>query len=111
MDRSDRKAAIAAYKERKTPAGVYAVICSATGEAWVGRSSHVETQQNGLWFQLRQATHRSAALQAAWREHGEAEFRFEILDYLPEDTSALMRDDELKKRAELWAARLRATVL
>src|SRR5262249_18716115 len=35
MDREDRRAAIAAYKERKPAWGVYAVICTATGEVWV----------------------------------------------------------------------------
>ena len=34
---TDRKAAIAAYKERKTIAGVFVVRCAASGEAWVGQ--------------------------------------------------------------------------
>jgi hypothetical protein len=46
MDRQDRKAAIRAYKERKPAWGVYAVICTATGEAWVGCSQRVDTQKN-----------------------------------------------------------------
>lgn len=37
MTGEDRKAAIAAYKERKVIGGVYAVRCAATGEVWVGR--------------------------------------------------------------------------
>ena len=36
MDRSERKAAVSAYKERKPVAGVYAIRCSATDEEWVG---------------------------------------------------------------------------
>jgi hypothetical protein len=48
MTQSDRNALTAAYKERKTVAGVFAVICSATGDVWVGRSLHVETHRNGL---------------------------------------------------------------
>jgi hypothetical protein len=36
MDRSERKAAVSAYKERKPIAGVYAIRCAATGEQWVG---------------------------------------------------------------------------
>jgi hypothetical protein len=111
MDRVDRKAAIAAYKERKAVAGIFAVICSATGEAWVGQSKHLDTQQNSLWFQLRMGGHRCASLQSAWREHGEAEFRYEALDPIPEDVSALARGDELKKRAAIWTARLHATAL
>ena len=111
MDPADRKAAIAAYKERKTAAGIYAVICSATGQAWVGQSQNLDSQQNREWFQLRFGGHRSASLQAAWREHGESAFRFEALDPLPESVSRLARGDELKKRATLWTARLQATAL
>ena len=32
MDRSERKAAVSAYKERKAAAGVYAIRCAATDE-------------------------------------------------------------------------------
>lgn len=108
MTRPDRKALIAAYKEQKTVAGVFAVICNATGQVWVGTSTHIDTHRNGLWFTLRLGGYPNPALQAAWREHGEAEFRFEQLDRLPDDTSALARDTELKSRARLWTARLQA---
>jgi hypothetical protein len=36
MDRSERKAAVSAYKERKAVAGVYAIRCAATDAQWVG---------------------------------------------------------------------------
>ena len=111
MDRRERKAAIAAYKERKPAWGVYAVICTATGEAWVGRSLHVDTHRNGLWFALRQGSSPRAPLQAAWRAHGEAAFRFEELERLREDFPELARTGELKARQALWCARLRASAL
>ena len=111
MDRETRKAAVAAYKERKPAHGVYAVICTATGEAWVGCSRHLETERNGLWFALRLGTSPYRSLQAAWTQHGEREFRFEELDRLREDFPALSRADELKKRRALWCARLQATAL
>ena len=53
MTRLHRKALVAAYRERKTIAGVFAVICNATGQAWVGTSRHIDTHRNGLWFALR----------------------------------------------------------
>lgn len=111
MSKPDRKALVAAYKEKKTVAGVFAVICNATGQAWVGRSRHIDTQQNGLWFTLRHGGCPTRGLQAAWREHGEAAFRFEQLDRLPDGLSDLARDDELKRRAALWTARLQAAPL
>jgi hypothetical protein len=88
--------------------GVYAVICTATGEAWVGQSRHVDTCRNGLWFSLRLGGSSQAALQAAWRLHGEAEFRFEELERLRDDYPESGRLDELKKRCALWRARLHA---
>ncbi len=111
MDRQDRKAAVAAYKERKPAFGVFAVICNATGEAWVGTSRHVDTQKNGLWFTLNLGSSPYAALQAAWRDHGETEFRFEELERLREDFPQLGRMDELKRRQALWRDRLRASTL
>jgi hypothetical protein len=111
MDRQRRKAVVAAYKERKAAHGVYAVICTATGEAWVGCSRHVDTQQNGLWFTLRLGTSPHASLQAAWKQHGEQEFRFEELERLREDFSEFGRADELKKRQALWRSRLQASAL
>jgi hypothetical protein len=111
VNREDRKAAIAAYKERKSANGVFAVICNATGEAWVGQSRHVDTHQNRLWFALRLGKGPQAALQAAWIRHGEAEFRFEELDRLREDFPQISLADELKKRQSLWRDRLRAAAL
>ena len=99
MTAPDRKALIAAYKQQKTIAGVYAVICTATGEAWVGRSRHIDTAKNGLWFALKQGSSPHRSLQAAWTDGTEADFRFEQLDRLPEDISPGMRDIELGERA------------
>jgi hypothetical protein len=111
MDRQERKAIIAAYKERKAVWGVYAVICTATGEAWVGCSRHLDSQQNGLWFALDAGAHPHRSLQAAWRAHGGREFKFEALDFLADDFPQLSRMDELRKRQALWRARLQATAL
>ncbi|WP_313008262.1 GIY-YIG nuclease family protein [Brevundimonas vesicularis] len=106
-----RKSLIAEYKERATIAGVYAVICSATGQAWVGKSRHIDTEQNGLWFALRHGGSPYRSLQAAWTAHTPEDFRFEQLDRLPEDISDLRRKDELVSRAKLWIARLSAEAL
>ena len=109
MTPKDRKAAIAAYKERNPAFGVFAAICGATGEVWVGTSRNVDTHRNQLWFILRQGGCRHTALQAAWREHGEDAFRYEELDRLREDHPEIGRMDELRRRQALWTDRLRAT--
>ena len=111
MNHQDRKAAVAAYKERKSAWGVYAVICGATGDVWVGHSRHVDTRQNGLWFALKLGTSPHASLQAAWTQHGEEAFRFEELERLRDDFPEIARLDELKRRQTLWRARLQASAL
>ena len=111
MTSADRKALIADYKDRDTIAGVFAVICSATGRAWVGASRHIDTQQNGLWFSLKMGSSPYRSLQAEWNAHGGDGFRFEQLDRLSPDLSDMARKDELKKRAALWVARLEAEAL
>jgi hypothetical protein len=111
MDRQSRKAAIAAYKERKPAWGVYAIVCTATGESWVGCSRHVDTQQNGLWFALKLGTSPHKLLQEAWKQHGEHEFRFEELERLRDDFPELTRPDELRNRQAIWSNRLQASAL
>ncbi len=109
MDRRSRKEVISAYKERKPARGVFAVICGATGETWVGQSGRLDTVKNRLWFALRTGTSPHVTLKAAWTLHGEAAFRFEELDRLRDDLSQIAVTDELKKRLALWQARLGAT--
>lgn len=111
MDKQERKAAIADYKERKSICGVYAVICTATGETWVGTSRNLEAQKNSIWFTLNSGSGPFQSLRAAWAEHGENEFRFEELDRLKDDFSSILRADELRKRQKLWLERLRALPL
>lgn len=111
MDLGARKAAIAAYKERKPAYGVFTVICTATGEVWVGQSRHLDTQQHGLWFALRHKSSPYASLQAAWDLHGQSEFRFEELERLRDDFPAVARPSELKSRQAIWTARLQASAL
>lgn len=111
MDAHARKAAIAAWKDRKPGFGVFAVICTATGQAWVGTSRNLDAQQNSLWFALKHGSSPYRTLQAAWNLHGQAEFKFEELERLRDDFPALTRPDELKRRQSLWTARLQAVAL
>lgn len=111
MTSADRKALINDYKDRETVAGVFAVICSATGRAWVGQSRHIDTQQNGLWFALKMGASPFKSLQTEWNARAGDSFRFEQLDRLSPDLSDMARKDELKKRAALWSARLGAEAL
>src|SRR6476646_3886883 len=102
MTRDERKAAVAAYKERKVFAGVYALRCLATGATWVGAALDLGTIRNRVWFALKQRNHRRPALQAAWDAHGAAGLSFEEMERLPLDDAGYIRDVALKVRLAHW---------
>ena len=108
MQGKDRKAAIAAYKEQKIAAGIYAVRCIPSGACWVGRAPNLSTIQNRIWFSLNQGSNPHRALQAAWREQGQDAFTFEVLEQIEDEETAYVRDRILKDRLEHWAAHLKA---
>jgi len=102
MTPDERKAAVAAYKERKTKPGIFAVTCNATGERWIGSAPDLSTIQNRLWFTLRQNGHRRGGLQAAWNAHGPEAFSLEAIETLDEETLAYVRDRVLAERQAHW---------
>lgn len=108
MKHEDRKAAIAAYKERKPAAGIYAIRCAANGACWVGSAPNLDTIRNRIWFTLREASHPNAAVRAAWRAHGAQAFSYEELERLDDDLGALTRERMLKDRLAHWVGALRA---
>lgn len=103
-----RKAAIAAYKERKSKAGIYAIRCQASGQCWVGRSLDLDKIQNRLWFTLRQNGNPHRSLQLAWQQHGADSFTLDILEMLDEEELDYIRDAKLKERLEHWSRMLGA---
>jgi hypothetical protein len=109
MDKLSRREALRRYKETAPEVGVFAVRCTASGEAWVGASKNLGQQQNGIWFGLRTGGHPNRALQAAWRAHGEAAFVFEPVQVLDvKDLSPLAVDLMLKDAEAGWRERLGA---
>ena len=86
---SDRKAAIAAYKEQKTFAGVFVIRCKASSETWVGQTPNLEKIQNRIWFTLRQGSHTCRTLQAAWIAHGPDSLTFGECERLEDEADAL----------------------
>jgi len=107
---SDRKAAIAAYKERKTIAGIFVIRCKASAGQWVGQASNLEKIQNRIWFTLRQGSHTCRSLQTAWTAHGPDNLTFEACEQLEEEVPYI-RDALLKERAAYWRAQLGAEAI
>jgi hypothetical protein len=107
----DRKAAIAAYKERKSIAGIYIVRCAASGEAWVGQTLNLEKIQNRIWFSLRQGSHTCKSLQAAWTAHGEGSLSLGECERLEDEETDYVRNALLKERMLHWRAVHRAEAI
>src|SRR4051794_698523 len=88
MKHENKKAAIAAYKKRGNAAGIFAVRCAASGQAWVGQTLTLDTVQNRIWFSLRMGSHSDRDLQSAWCAHGADAFTFEALEQLKDEELA-----------------------
>jgi hypothetical protein len=106
MKGAERKAAVAAYKERKATPGVFAVRCLPTGAVWIGESPNIDTHENRLWFTLRQNAHMNRDLQAAWAAHGPDAFSFEVLERLEAEDVAYVLRALLKERSAAWLGQM-----
>jgi hypothetical protein len=102
MDRSERKAAVSAYKERKAVAGVYAIQCTATDAQWVGTAPDLSTIWTRRTFALRQGIETNQALQSAWNIHGAESFTFKILEEIDLEQLIYGRERALKERVAHW---------
>lgn len=111
MKSEDKKAAIAAYKERKTVAGIYAVRCGPSGRVWVGQTPNLDTIQNRIWFALRQGSHSNRDLQQAFATHGSDSLAFEAIERLKDEELAYVRAALLKERAAHWRSTLNGAVI
>jgi hypothetical protein len=111
MNGEDRKAAIAAYKKRKNAAGIFAVRCAASGQAWVGQTLNLDTIQNRIWFSLRVGSNSNRELKIAWTAYGADAFTFEPLEQLKDEELPYVRDTLLKERVSHWRSTLNGSLI
>jgi hypothetical protein len=111
MDHSEKKAAAAAFRERKSVAGIFSLRCATSGEVWVGRTPNLGAIWNRLTFSLRQGANANPKLQAAWRAHGAESFVFAEVERLEDEALGFVRDSLLKDRLAHWRAALGAEAL
>jgi hypothetical protein len=110
MNGEARKAAIAAYKERKVQAGAYAIRCTASGQVWVGIAPDLSTIQKRIWFSLRLGGYAHRSLQEARTAHGMETFIFEVVERLGDsDDPDYVRKAALKRLHTHWVEKLDAT--
>ena len=107
----DRKAVIAAYKERKSVCGIYVLRCAPSGEVWVGYAADMEKIRNRLDFTLRSGATPHRSLKEACLAHGAESIAFEVLEERDEDEPNFARDAWRKARLEHWREELAAVVI
>jgi len=62
--------------------GIYRIYCIADGREYIGRSVHIERRWAEHRKKLLLGNHRNPIMQGAWNKHGEASFKFEIVEIL-----------------------------
>jgi hypothetical protein len=108
MDRSERKAAVSAYKERKAIAGMYAIRCAATDGQWVGAAPDLSTISTRRSFALQQGIGPNQGIQSAWNLRGPESFTFKILEEIDLEQLTYGRERALKERIAHWREALGA---
>lgn len=109
MDSSDKKAAIAAYKNREANAGIYMLRCARSGQQWVGYTPDFDAIINRVTFSLRLGNHVSRTLQAAWNQHGQDCLVLEQIERF--DPKKIPAGEALKARLADWQQELDALPL
>jgi hypothetical protein len=60
--------------------GIYRILCTPTGQFYVGSAVNLHARWHRHRRSLRNGTHHSVYLQRAWNRHGEANFEFTVLE-------------------------------
>lgn len=111
MSKEFRKAAIAAYKERKIVAGIYVIRCKSLDKKWVGQALDLSTIWNRFLFELRNGSCRCRTLQTAWNSEDKDNFSFEEIEHFDEDDAIHSHDRERKERLAHWGKEFQAEQL
>lgn len=95
------------YKERPKQGGVFQIKNTQNGKVFLGSSLNPEGFLNRQKFQLKLGQHKNKALQKDWKEFGEENFLFEILEVLEDkDEPGFNFDDELTLLEQIWLEKL-----
>lgn len=70
------------YKQKEKATGVYQVKNNANGKAFIGSCVDIDSMFNRIRFELATGLDRIPGLLADWREYGEDNFSYEILEKL-----------------------------
>jgi hypothetical protein len=91
------------YKEAPKEAGIFRITNTANGKIYLGSSLNLHGPLNKHRFVLSIGSHINKALQADWKQFGEAAFVFEIVEKVkPSNDPAFNVEDELELLEQIW---------
>ena len=95
------------YLERPKPAGVFQIKNTTNGKVLLGSSLNLEGPLNKHKFMLKIGSHKNKALLEDWKQYGEEQFLFEILEVVNvKDDANFNLKDELTLLEEIWLENL-----
>lgn len=94
------------YKEMEIPAGVYRIKNLKNGKVFVSSSMNIKKAWNSERFKLKSDFYVNPELHKDWKEFGEENFEFSVLDIL-ETEEGMDERRELKALEELWLNELK----
>lgn len=77
---------------RKFRPAIYQVLCTKSGNSYIGSSTDYVTRWGEHRRALRAGKHHAFILQRAWNRHGEAAFRFQVIEHVADDATILDRE-------------------
>lgn len=107
METKTKKELNREYLERVKPAGVFQIKNNANGKVLLGSSLNLEGPLNKHKFMLKIGSHKNQALLEDWKQYGEEQFVFEILEVVDvKDDPNFNLKDELTLLEEIWLEKL-----
>lgn len=107
MDKNKKAELKQSYKLSHRPVGVYQFKNNASGKIMVGSSPNLDGIENRHRFQLKMGMHPNKELQQDWKELGDEQFSFEVLEIVkPHEDGNLDYSEELSILEELWLEKL-----
>ncbi len=106
-DRKRRAELKEKYRSMEKPTGVYQIRNNVNGKVYIGSCVDINSMFNRLRFELNTGLERIPQLLRDWKEYGEGNFSFEILEKL-KIKEAEFQDvkHELQKLEEKWLDRI-----
>ena len=103
----DKKELIRNYKQTIQEMGVFQIKNRINGKLFIGNAKNLKGILNSNRFQLKTGRHFNKELQQDYNNNGEANFDFEVLDYLkPKEDHTGDYSEDLTMLQEMWLEKL-----